>query len=192
MQYVIATECNKCVRCLACTTACKVENEQPLGQYWTAILRVGPNPINEGDVFPNVEMYYLPIKCQHCYNPDCVHVCPTGASHKTEDGTVQIDKDLCIGCQFCVMACPYGVRSLNKESKVVEKCTMCEQLIAAGEQPECVASCTGQALHFGDIDDTTSDVYKLVEEAGDDVYYLPDTGNGPANPYILKDMKWRL
>ena len=111
---------------------------------------------------------------------------------KMEDGTVQIDKDKCIGCQFCVMSCPYGVRSLNKETKVVEKCTMCEQLVAAGGQPECVSACTGQALHFGDIDDPASDVSKMVAEAGDRAHLLPDIGNAPANVYILDNMKWRL
>ncbi|MCD8316915.1 MAG: 4Fe-4S dicluster domain-containing protein [Eggerthellaceae bacterium] len=192
MQNVIVTECNKCVRCFACVVACKIENEPPLGTRWTEILRIGPNPINDGDEFPNTEMYYLPMKCQHCYEPECVEVCPTGASQKTEDGTVQIDKEKCIGCQFCVMACPAGVRHLNNETKVGEKCTMCEQLISAGELPECVASCTGQALHFGDIEDETSDVYKLVQEAGDNAYHLPDVGNSPANIYILKKMKWRF
>ena len=78
-------------------------------------------------------MYYLPVQCQHCENPECVKVCPTGASHKLEDGTVQIDKSKCIGCQFCAMACPYGVRYLNEEERVVEKCTLCEQITAQGE-----------------------------------------------------------
>lgn len=192
MQYAIVTECNKCVCCYACTVACKVENNPPLGNHWTKILRVGPNPINEGDTFPDVEMYYLPMKCQHCRTPECVSVCPTGASQKLEDGTVQIDKEKCIGCQFCVMACPYDVRALNKETKVVEKCTMCEQLIAAGGQPECVSACTGGALHFGDLDDASSEVSKLVAEAGDRAHTLPDVGNGPTNIYVLDKQKWRL
>jgi len=192
MQNVIVTECNKCVSCFACSIACKVENNVPLNNHWTRILRVGPYPIEEGDTFPNVEMYFLPIKCQHCRNPHCCTVCPTGASHKTEDGTVQVDKEKCIGCQFCVMACPYNVRHLNEEEGVVEKCTMCEQRIAAGELPECVASCTGNAMHFGDIDDPSSEVSQIVSEAGDDVYYLPNEGNDPANVFILHKMKWRF
>ncbi len=192
MQYAIVTECNKCVCCYACVVACKIENTPPLGARWTDILRVGPNPIEEGDTFPNMEMYFLPIKCQHCREPECVTVCPTGASVKMDDGTVQVDKEKCIGCQFCVMACPYDVRYLNDETKVVEKCTMCEQLIAAGETPECVASCTGEALHFGDLDDAESTVSLMVAEAGEKAYHLPDVGNAPANVYILDKMKWRL
>lgn len=191
MQYAICTELNKCVACYACCVACKAENGVPLGNHWTKILRVGPTPIKEGDKFPDVEMYYLPVKCQHCKDPECVKVCPTGASHKTANGTVQIDKAKCVGCQFCVMACPYGVRYLNAEQKVVEKCTMCEQLILAGEQPECVTQCTGKCMTFGDIDDPNSDISKLMAENKEYLHYLPDVGNKPSSSYILKKQTWR-
>ncbi len=134
-QYAIVTDLNQCVGCLACSVACKVVNNVPVGNYWNKILRIGPNPKTAGATFPDVEMYFLPVTCQHCENPACVAVCPTEASHKLEDGTVQVDKEKCIGCQFCAMACPYGVRYLNEDEKVVEKCTMCEQKIAQGELP---------------------------------------------------------
>ena len=112
-QYAIVTDLNRCVGCLACAVACKVANNVPIGSFWNKVLRIGPNPSTEGSDFPNVDMYFLPIQCQHCENPACVAVCPTGASHKLEDGTVQVDKEKCIGCQFCVMACPYGAISLE-------------------------------------------------------------------------------
>lgn len=191
MQYAIVTECNKCVSCLACTTACKVENGAALGKRWTWIDRIGPNPIHEGDAFPNVEMYFLPMKCQHCYNAPCVEVCPTGASFRREDGTVQVNADACIGCSLCVGACPYGARYVDDEEQVAKKCTMCQQLIDDGGTPECVSSCTGSALHFGDLDDPTSEVSQLVEAAGDRAYHLQDSGNAPANVYILNKMTWR-
>ncbi|MEE8715474.1 MAG: 4Fe-4S dicluster domain-containing protein [Coriobacteriales bacterium] len=191
MQYAIVTECNKCVSCLACTTACKVENGAALGKRFTWIDRVGPNPIHEGDTFPNVEMYFLPMKCQHCVNPPCVSVCPTGASSKRDDGTVQVEEDACIGCGLCVSACPYGVRYVDDETQVAKKCTMCKQLIDKGEKPECVAACTGNALHFGDLDDPDSDVSKLVAQAGDKAYHLQDSGNSPASVYILDKFTWR-
>ena len=124
-HYAIATDLNRCVGCLACSVACKALNGVPVGNFWNKTLRIGPNPKSEGDVFPNVEMYFLTVQCQHCKNPACVQVCPTEASHVLEDGTVQIDKAKCIGCQFCAMACPYGVRYLNEEERVVEKCTLC-------------------------------------------------------------------
>ena len=152
-QYAIVTDLNRCVGCLACAVACKVANNVPIGSFWNKVLRIGPNPSTEGSDFPNVDMYFLPIQCQHCENPACVAVCPTGASHKLEDGTVQVDKEKCIGCQFCAMSCPYGVRYLNEEERVVEKCTLCEQKIAQGELPQCVAQCGGRARFFGDLDE---------------------------------------
>ena len=126
MHYAIVTDLNRCVGCLACSAACKTVNNVPIGNFWTKVLRVGPTPKYEGAQSPDVEMYFLPLQCQHCANPECVKVCPTGASVKRADGTVQIDKEKCIGCQFCVMACPYGVRYLNEAERVVEKCTLCE------------------------------------------------------------------
>ena len=94
-------------------------NGVDVGNFWIKTLRVGPHPIEGGSgTFPDVEMYFLPVQCQHCENPECVKVCPTEASHVAEDGTIQIDKDKCIGCQFCAMACPYGVRYLNEEGRV--------------------------------------------------------------------------
>ena len=95
-------------------------------------------------------------------------VCPTGASHKLADGTVQVDKEKCIGCQFCAMSCPYGVRYLNETERVVEKCTLCEQKIAQGELPQCVAQCGGRARFFGDLEPvsyTHLDVYKRQSPA---------------------------
>lgn len=191
MQNVIVTEVNKCVCCLTCTTACKVQNAPALGKRYTWIDRIGPNPIHEGDTFPNVEMYFLPMKCQHCYNAPCVEVCPTGASVKTDDGTVQVDPEACIGCGLCLPACPYDVRYIDDVAQVAKKCTMCKELIDEGEVPECVASCTGSALHFGDIEDPDSEVSKLVAEAGEKAHTLVDSGNNPANIYILDKFTWR-
>ena len=113
---------------------------------------MGPNPRKKDGQWPDVYTYFLTVQCKHCENPECVHVCPTEASHKMPDGTVQIDKAKCIGCQFCVMACPYGVRYLNEEERVVEKCTLCEQRVAQGDLPQCVAQCGGRARWFGDLD----------------------------------------
>ena len=107
-QYAIATDVNRCVGCLACSVACKVVNNVPVGSFWNKTLRI-TNPTSEGATWPEVDNYYLTVSCQHCENPECVKVCPTGASHKAADGTVQIDKSKCIGCQFCAMSCPYGV-----------------------------------------------------------------------------------
>ena len=127
-QLAICTDLDRCVGCLACSVSCKVVNGVPIGNFWNKTLRVGPTPKEGGSgQYPDVETYFLNVQCQHCENPQCVSVCPTEASHKLPDGTIQIDKSKCIGCQFCVMSCPYGVRYLNEEEGVVEKCTLCQQ-----------------------------------------------------------------
>ncbi len=209
-QYAIITDLNRCTGCLSCTVACKLNNDVPVGNFWIRTMRVGPVPKADGSGdFPDVDMYYLPMQCQHCATPECVTVCPTGASQKMEDGTVQIDKEVCIGCEACIPACPYGVRYLNAELNVVEKCTMCSQLIADGSLPACVETCGGRARFFGDLDEGI-DSFKgpwHPEEAGtyeeqqkvrvlirdavepfedDDMYHFPDVGNDPQNIYILR------
>lgn len=216
-HYAIVTDLNRCVGCLACSVACKVVNNVPVGNYWNKVLRIGPNPKWEGAQSPDVELYFLPVTCQHCGNPACVQVCPTGASHVLEDGTVQIDKSKCIGCQFCAMACPYNVRYLNEGEGVVEKCTLCEQKVAQGELPQCVAQCGGRARWFGDLDQgietfeapgdwmTVGDKrsYEEITSArvrlGDyvkefsesDVHHLTNVGNDPGCAYILRGKTWQ-
>lgn len=215
-QYAILTDLNRCVGCLGCSVACKVVNGVEIGSFWNKVLRIGPFPDGEGAQFPDVYTYFLPVTCQHCENPACVAVCPTGASHKLPDGTVQIDKEKCIGCQFCAMACPYGVRYLNEEERVVEKCTLCQQRTAQGELPQCVAQCGGRARFFGDLDaglDSFVGAGK-VSIAGDagydavnsefctygeiakpytdsDVHHLPNVGNDPSFLYILRNHEWK-
>ena len=147
-RHAILTDLNRCVSCYSCTVACKVGNNVPVGNYWLKVLRVGPYPRFEGAEYPQVDMYYLPVGCQHCADPECANVCPTEASHVVADGTVQIDKAKCIGCQFSAMACPYGVRYLNQEERVVEKCTLCEQRTAQGALLWCVEYCSGHARFF--------------------------------------------
>lgn len=209
-QYAIVTDLNRCVGCLGCVVACKVVNDVPVGSYWNKIERVGPYPDFEGASFPNVYQYFLPVGCQHCKTPACIEVCPVGASTKLDDGTVSINADACIGCGACLDACPYGVRYINADTNVAEKCTMCAQALSEDDNavPQCVSQCGGNARWVGDIDEgydsfvgafeTDGDItgerrrmMEFIEPFTDDqVYRLPDLGNGPQCAYILRGHKW--
>ena len=177
-HYCIAVDLDKCIGCYGCEVGCKNENNIALGERWNRVIQVGPT-----GTFPDLEQYFLPVMCQQCENSPCTHVCPTGASYRNEDGVVLVDKAKCIGCKYCMMACPYGVRSWNESEKVVEKCTLCQQL----DEPYCVTNCAVHARFYGDLDDPNSDVSKLLTEKGGSVHRLTDAGNGPASFYVLSD-----
>lgn len=180
-QKTLVIDLDRCIGCGACEIACKLENDVPLGVYYNRVISIGP--IGK---FPDIKQYFLPTVCQNCREAPCVKVCPTGASYKTEDGQVLIDKAKCIGCKMCMVACPYGARSYNPENKVVEKCTLCRHLQEVGDQPACVKACCTKARFFGDIDDPSSDVSKAVAAAGaENVHSMPDSGNKPSVRYIL-------
>jgi Fe-S-cluster-containing dehydrogenase component len=129
-----------------------------------------------------------------------VTVCPTGASAKADDGTVQIDKEKCIGCGACVSACPYNCRYVNEDSGVAEKCTLCTQQTSEGGLPQCVTQCGGMARWYGDLDEGIDGfrgargetLRDFVEEfTDDDLYRLPDSGNDPQGVFILRRMAWQ-
>ena len=126
------------------------------------IIRSGPI-----GTFPDAEYHFFRKSCQHCDNAPCVHVCPTGASHiRKEDGIVDVNPDLCVGCMYCLAACPYQVRFINPVTKVADKCDFCRKTnLAAGKEPACVESCPTKALVFGNLDDPDSPIAKrLVKE----------------------------
>lgn len=183
---------DRCSGCDSCVVHCKYENGLGLGEYWNHVVSVGPH----GE-FPDVEMYWLPVFCQQCENAACVHVCPTGASYRDPDtNVVLVDKDKCIGCRYCMFACPYGVRHFNEEGGVVEKCTLCSQLTASGaDVPACVHNCPTGARFFGDIDDPESDVCKELAKYDEEcIHSLPDPGGAhPSTKYILspKVAEWK-
>ena len=197
-QLAICTDLDRCVGCLAWAASCKVVNGVPIGNF-NKTLRVGPTkeavPASFRMSKPTFER-----SASTARNPQCVSVCPTEASHKLPDGTIQIDKSKCIGCQFCVMSCPYGVRYLNEEEGVVEKCTLCQQRTAQGELPQCVSQCCGMARWYGDAEqgiesfegprgERLGDFVNDFTE--DQVYKLTDVGNRPSMFYIMRNIKWQ-
>ena len=197
----IVTDLNRCVGCLGCIVACKTVNDVRVGSFRNKVLRQGPFPRQEGGNWPDIDMYFLPVSCQHCASPECVTVCPTGASHiNEEDGTVQIDRDQCIGCGACLTACPYGCRYVDVDTSVAEKCDLCASITSEGGLPQCVTQCGGMARWYGDLDEgiesfkgprgeTLGDFVEAYTD--DDIYRLDDTGNDPQGVYILRHMAWQ-
>ena len=188
-HYAIVVDLDRYIGCHGCEIACKNENNIALGEYWNKVVERGPF----GE-YPDLEMYFLPTMCQQCQDAPCVNVCPTGASYRDADGMVLVDKEKCIGCKYCMMACPYGVRSWNAAESVVEKCTLCAHLSKNGELPMCVRTCSAGARFYGDIDDPSSDASKALAAADPaSIHTLQDVGNHPATHYILspKRAAWK-
>lgn len=155
-SYAMVIDLRRCIACHACTAACINENKVPQNQFRSFV--------SEYEISKNDEVFkaFLPELCNHCDNPPCVSVCPTGATFKRKDGLVLVDNNICWGCSYCVNACPYDKRFINKETKVADKCTFCAHLVDNGELPACVSTCVGRARIFGDLNDKSSEVSKLL------------------------------
>jgi tetrathionate reductase subunit B len=180
----MVTDLRKCVGCQACTVACNAEWDIPPGFART---HVRPTPIT--GTFPKLASGFHVAQCNQCDRPPCAEACPSGATSQGVDGIVRVDEDLCIGCGFCMPACPYEARYIHPVTRKVDKCDFCVSRIERGEAPVCVATCTAHAKYFGDLEDRSSEVFRLVygqdarrlETAavavGPNVYYLgkPDT-----------------
>lgn len=113
-KWGMVIDLEKCTGCQACTAACQMENNRQPGESWQDVLFY-----EEGE-HPSGQLSWLPRPCMHCENPSCMHACPTKATYKTEDGIVLIDWDRCIGCKYCMLACPYGVRFFSDERPRIE------------------------------------------------------------------------
>ncbi|HVJ47611.1 sulfate reduction electron transfer complex DsrMKJOP subunit DsrO [Desulfitobacterium sp.] len=181
-RYAMVIDLRKCVGCHACQVACKSENNVPLGVFrnWVEELETGK--------FPNVSRHRLPRLCNHCENPSCLNVCPVKATYQLEDGTVLVDYDRCIGCKYCIAACPYDARFINPERNTAEKCTYCHERLEVGLQPACVNTCISGARVFGDINDPNSEIAKIIATNAVTVS-KPETNNRPQTYYIKADEK---
>jgi Fe-S-cluster-containing dehydrogenase component len=156
---------------------------------------------NHPYIMDAVKKVPLLVLCNHCDNPPCVRVCPTGATFKRADGIVMMDYHRCIGCKICLAACPYGARSINfrnprpfikklnpdyptRSKGVIEKCNFCEERLARGLLPACVLACKRRALVFGDMEDPASDVRRLLDR-GFSIRRKAELGTKPQVYYIF-------
>ncbi|MDQ6783427.1 MAG: polysulfide reductase NrfD [Actinomycetota bacterium] len=147
----------KCIGCHACTTACKSENEVPLGVTRTYVKSV------DVGVFPQVRRAFQVTRCNQCSDAPCVTACPTTAMYKRSDGIVDFDKSICIGCKACIAACPYDAIFINPDDHSAEKCNFCAHRLDIGLEPACVSVCPTEAILVGDLNDPTSKVAKIVQ-----------------------------
>lgn len=185
-RWAFLVDTTRCVGCGFCVKACKTENEIP---YDAAVTRTWveryvvtkdgkthiDSPLGGRDGFPagqvgDVEIdpddvtkaFFVPKLCNQCDNPACVQVCPVGATYETLDGVVLVDREWCIGCGYCIMACPYGVRFFHPDHKVVDKCNFCYHRISNGKQPACVDSCAFGARRLANLRDPDDPVTKII------------------------------
>jgi Fe-S-cluster-containing dehydrogenase component len=177
-RYALVIDSRKCINCKACVVACKAENKVPVGHFRNKI-----NEERKGE-FPTLSINFEPEQCHHCEDPSCVRVCPTGASWQRKDGIVLVNYDECIGCRYCMIACPYDARYFNEEEGVVDKCTFCVQRVDKGELPACVETCPSKVRVFGDLEDPRSRIRELLATRRYKVKE-PQTGNGPQLYYLL-------
>ena len=197
-RYGMVIDLRRCVGCDTCTMACKATNATTRGILWNRVLKY------ETGKYPKAKLNFLPVLCMHCKEPECEKVCPTGATSKGEDGIVTVDNEKCIGCRYCMVACPYASRYFYDEVRTyypghmtpfeqigykkhklgtVEKCNFCVDRVKAGLEPSCVVSCTGNARYFGDLDDPDSEVSRLIKDRGGFVLN-PEMGTEPSVYYL--------
>jgi tetrathionate reductase subunit B len=192
-RMAMLIDLRRCFGCQACSIACKSENGVLLGNFrsWVSQSYKGK--------YPKVRRHFLPRTCNHCEKPACVKVCPVGASFKRDDGTVLIDKTICIGCRYCMSACPYGVRSFvwkrlpdremsypSRVTGVVDKCDFCVHRLDKGLVPSCVNTCPAGARIVGDLSDPNSEISRAM--ADQPVQTLaPELGTQPNVYYIGLD-----
>jgi Fe-S-cluster-containing dehydrogenase component len=209
-RWAMAVDAGKCrADCTDCFTAChNVHNVPDIGNPKEEVKWIWPERFEH--VFhaeshariPEVmRTRPVPILCNHCDNPPCVRVCPTGATWRRPDGIVMMDSHRCIGCKICLAACPYGARSINfrnprpfiarlnpdyptRSKGVIEKCNFCEERLAKGILPACVMACQEKALVFGDVEDPKSEVRQLLDRKFT-IRRRAELGTKPQVYYIL-------
>ncbi len=211
-RWVFLVDTYKCVGCGLCVKACKLENEIPyeahVSRTWVeryVVTKEGkvyadsPNSARDGysgyavslgdkgtKIIPPSDIdkaFFVPKLCNQCENPPCVQVCPVGATYQAKDGVVLVDRTWCIGCGYCIMACPYGVRFFHPVHHVAEKCNFCYHRINAGMKPACELACPFGARRIGDINNPADPVTKIIMNERVSVL-KEEYGTKPQNYYV--------
>jgi Fe-S-cluster-containing dehydrogenase component len=191
----------KCIGAGKCLTACRIENDVPEGCHRTWVERhvhftdgtvqvdlvpeTGYSEADAGELERDdvAKASFVPKLCNHCENPPCHQVCPTHASYTSPEGVELVDPELCIGCAYCVQACPYGVRFINSETGTADKCTWCYHRIMRDEQPACVEACPVGARIFGRLDLPDSEINQRLSKIPTSVL-KPHLGTHPKLRYV--------
>lgn len=212
VRWVFLVDTYKCIGCGFCVKACKLENEVPFGadvsRTWVERYVV----TKDGEVFADTpqegrygfitrridlgqgryqeirpekidKAFFVPKLCNHCAKPSCVQVCPVGATYQTTDGVVLVDRKWCIGCGYCIMACPYGMRFFHPVYQVAEKCNFCYHRINRGMKPACVLACPVGARRIGNIKDPQDPVANIIMTQRVSVH-KPEYGTDPQVYFI--------
>lgn len=201
-DFVFIVDITRCIGCGSCCVADKREFTVPDGNYRTWVERYvkdfddrvfvdSPNGGLDGYHEPRTDLdkpirdtFFVPKLCNMCQDPSCVQVCPVGATFKSPDGFTLVDHKRCIGCAYCIQACPYSVRFLHPVTKTAQKCTWCYHRVRRGLLPVCVHVCPTGARKFGDLNNRDSEISKILRGPGILNVLKRDMGNYPSLYYI--------
>ena len=161
-RYGMLINTKKCVGCYACRVACQMVNGLESDEAFIKFDEM------EQGVYPNVYAEVVPVQCMHCEDAPCEAVCPTHATYTTDSGVVLVDEERCIGCKYCMAACPYQVRVHNEKTGTVDKCRFCtvSAETTGTKMCSCVDACLTGARIFGDLDDSDSEISKEIARTG--------------------------
>ncbi len=159
-RYGMLIDASKCTGCFACVTACQSQNGLLADENFIRYEQ------QERGVYPQLVVDTLPLQCMHCDDAPCASVCPTGAAHIGAGGIVTVDQGRCIGCLYCMAACPYQVRTRNAETGAVDKCRFCavSQYENGTQMSTCVSACPSGVRLFGDLDDPDGELTRALQE----------------------------
>ncbi len=168
MSYAILTDVTRCIGCRECMAACKKEHGLPADTPRTWQKNDGLSARNWTAILQQPDERFVRKQCRHCLEPACASACPVGALHHTESGAVVYDSEKCLGCRYCMMACPYGIPRYDWDQAVpyVRKCDLCYHRLEKGEQPACTLACPTEpkATIFGRRDILLAEAHRRIQD----------------------------